>query len=51
MTTFHHCADINPTNPLFWVDKDGNHPDAFDVITKEDIDSGKYRPVKEVKEE
>ena len=31
-------------HPLFWVDKEGNHPEPFTVITLEDYDSGKWGP-------
>lgn len=31
--------------PCWWVDRDGNNPPPFTPITKEDVDSGKWRPV------
>jgi nicotinamidase-related amidase len=32
-------------HPCWWVDKDGNHPDPFTVITLEDLDNGKWFPI------
>lgn len=30
--------------PTFWVDKDGNHPQPFTIITIDDIKTGKWKP-------
>ena len=32
-------------HPCWWVDKDGNNPDPYTVITLADLDSGKWTPV------
>ena len=32
-------------HPTYWIDKDGNHPDPFTIITVDDYNSGKYRPL------
>ena len=32
-------------HPCWWIDKDGNHPDPYTVITLADLDSGKWRAV------
>ena len=32
-------------HPKYWIDKEGRHPDPFTNITKEDIESGKWKPV------
>ena len=37
----HHNLDI--AHPLFWLDKDGKHPDPFTIITLPDLESGKFR--------
>lgn len=34
-------------HPCWWVDKDGNHPSPYTLITLEDLDSGKWKAVKE----
>ncbi|RMF79283.1 MAG: hypothetical protein D6737_11945 [Chloroflexi bacterium] len=31
--------------PTWWVDSDGNHPQAYTVITHEDVQSGKWQPI------
>lgn len=31
-------------HPIFWIDKDGNHPDPYTVIEPEDVAAGKYKP-------
>ncbi len=31
--------------PTWWVDDQGNHPDAFTTITSEDVDGGRWQPV------
>lgn len=33
--------------PTWWVDEKGNHPRANTVITHEDVEAGRWRPVKE----
>lgn len=38
----HNRYDI--AHPLFWVDKDGNHPEPFTIISLEDIESEKWIP-------
>lgn len=37
----HHNYDI--AHPLYWVDGKGNHPDPFTVISREDLESGKWK--------
>jgi hypothetical protein len=32
------------TNPEFWIDRDGEHPVDFTVITVEDIKKQRYKP-------
>ena len=39
----HQLIDI--AHPGFWVDKDGNNPQPFSVITAEQVRSGDFRPV------
>ena len=34
-------------HPPWWVDADGKHPPPFTVITKEDVQQGKWIPVRE----
>lgn len=36
----HHPLHI--ANPIYWKDKDGNHPSPFTVITYQDIKDGKW---------
>lgn len=36
----HHPLHI--ANPIYWVDKDGNHPAPFTIITNKDIKDGKW---------
>lgn len=36
----HHAYSI--FHPSFWIDKDTKHPAPFTLITKEDVDSGKW---------
>jgi len=38
----HTAAQI--FHPIFWLDKNNNHPDPYTIITKDDITSGKYKP-------
>jgi len=37
----HHRLDI--AHPLFWKDKDGNHPGPFTMITEDDVANGVWR--------
>ncbi len=32
-------------HPCWWIDEKGNNPPPFTVISKDDLDSGKWRPV------
>lgn len=43
----HHKIDI--AHPGFWVSEEGNHPDPFTLISYNDVESGKWRPSKDVK--
>lgn len=39
---------MNSTNiasPEFWIDADGNHPSVLTVVTKADVESGRWKPV------
>lgn len=36
----HHLVDI--AHPIFWKDSSGRHPDPFTIISKEDIEDGKW---------
>lgn len=38
----HHYMDI--AHPVFWLDKDGQHPPPFTIITEGDIEKGIWRP-------
>lgn len=38
----HQVIDIS--HPSFWVDKDGNYPSPFTVITNDDVLTGKWSP-------
>jgi nicotinamidase-related amidase len=38
----HNEFDI--AHPLFWVDKDGNHPPIFTIISLEDVVEGRWLP-------
>jgi len=38
----HHNFDIS--HPSYWIDSQGNHPNPFEVITIEDVESGKWVP-------
>lgn len=43
-----HCTldshqTIHIAHPIFWVDSSGNHPGPFTLISKDDVDSGKWR--------
>lgn len=38
----HHVNDIS--HPSYWQDKDGNYPQPFTIITKQDVNSGKWSP-------
>lgn len=40
----HHNYDI--AHPVYWIDKRGNHPDPFTVISQIDVDSGVWRTSK-----
>ena len=31
-------------NPIFWVDKNGKHPDSYTIVTKEKIAAGEFMP-------
>lgn len=37
----HHFVDI--AHPIWWVDKNGKHPNPFTLITEDDVLSGLYR--------
>lgn len=37
----HHLMDIS--HPLFYINSEGNHPDPYTQITKQDLISGKWR--------
>ncbi|TFB21849.1 hypothetical protein E3U55_08185 [Filobacillus milosensis] len=34
-------------HPSWWVDPEGKHPEPFTIITSEDVDHGKWKPVYE----
>jgi nicotinamidase/pyrazinamidase len=34
-------------HPVWWADKDGNHPAPFTVITHDDVTTGKWAPLEE----
>lgn len=34
-------------HPAWWVDKDGNHPAPFTIITADDVRKGNWRPARE----
>jgi len=36
----HNEVDI--AHPVFWVDQAGNHPNPFTIISKEDVDQGRF---------
>ena len=36
----HHLLHV--ANPLYWKDKDGNHPDPFTIITLQDVKDSKW---------
>ena len=36
----HHEVDI--AHPIFWVDKSGQHPTPFTIISAKDVDNGKW---------
>lgn len=38
----HHNLDV--AHPLFWIDKMGNHPAPFTMISKNDVVNGVWRP-------
>lgn len=38
----HHELDV--AHPLFWKDTQGKHPEPFTVISKEDVENGKWEP-------
>jgi nicotinamidase-related amidase len=40
----HHLVDI--AHPIFWVDKDGKHPDPFTIISASDVADGVWRTTK-----
>jgi len=37
----HHYVDI--AHPIFWVGKDGKHPDPFTIISASDVNAGSWR--------
>ncbi len=39
----HHLMDVG--HPLYWMDKNGNHPPPFTIISPEDIAEGHWIPV------
>lgn len=39
----HHAFQI--FHPAWWVDPAGRHPDPYAVITREDVQAGRWRPV------
>lgn len=39
----HHVLDI--AHPLMWLDEHGNHPTPFTLISKEDVEHSKFRPI------
>jgi nicotinamidase-related amidase len=39
----HHLIDI--AHPIMWIDSQGNHPDPFTIISKDDVLSGKWNNV------
>ncbi len=38
----HHVVDV--AHPIFWLNSQGQHPDPFTIITKDDVLNGVYRP-------
>ncbi|MBD3308632.1 isochorismatase family protein [candidate division KSB3 bacterium] len=38
----HHELDVG--HPLFWVNKQGDHPEPFTVISKEEVQNGTWQP-------
>lgn len=32
-------------HPAWWVDEEGNHPDPLTIITAEDVEAGRWRPL------
>lgn len=38
----HHIVDI--AHPIFWLNSQGQQPDPFTIITKDDVLNGVYRP-------
>lgn len=41
--TFDLHKSFHIASPVFWIDKNGNHPAPFTIITKDDVLSGKYK--------
>jgi nicotinamidase/pyrazinamidase len=41
----HHVRDI--AHPIWWKDKNGNHPTPFTIITAEDVEGGVWRATRE----
>lgn len=40
----HYLEDIS--HPVFWIDKDGNNPNPFTIILKEDVENGIWKTLK-----
>jgi nicotinamidase-related amidase len=40
----HHLVDI--AHPIFWVDRDGKHPNPFTIITADEVEAGEWRTSK-----
>ncbi len=38
-------SSVSPSSPEFWVDAKGQHPSALTVISVQDVETGKYKPV------
>ena len=38
----HHIIDIS--HPVFWEDREGNHPEPFTVISRQDMEKGSWKP-------
>ena len=34
--------EVDIAHPVFWRDSEGNHPNPFTIISKEDVEQGKY---------
>ncbi len=46
--TLDNHKNYHIANPIFWVDKDGNHPNPFTIITSNDVDTGKWQATNQV---